>query len=152
MNLGSLYAVLNSRLLTVALLFNVGFISILLLTSELTEDWGVIIQERVSQYQRLRDTSAFLPPNLTQEPVTVEPSPDWLINALSDDDLPCASLPPPAPGGQQAYAYPPSTSRRHQTLQSKYLAFQHQASNPPAPSLRSSLDLAGSCVDSAISE
>ncbi|KAG9119574.1 hypothetical protein FRC07_005346 [Ceratobasidium sp. 392] len=151
MELVALYTILNSRLLTVVLLFNVGFISVLLLTSELPQNLGVAIQARFSQYHYPLDTDAFLSPSLTQKPAIVEPSPDWLINALNDDDLPCTSLPPPISGGRQVYVYPPSTSRRHQTLQSKYLPFQHQPSNPPTLSLRNDLDLARSCVDSAIS-
>ncbi|KAG8745306.1 hypothetical protein FRC10_008323 [Ceratobasidium sp. 414] len=151
MNLVALYAALNSRLLTILLLFNIGFVSILFLTSELPQGLGVVLQERFSEYQYLQDTDVLLSSGLTREPAVVEPSPDWLINALNDDDLPCAGLPPPIPGGRQGYSYPPSTSPRHQSLQSKYLPFQYQPSSPPTPSLHGVLDVAGSCVDSAIS-
>ncbi|KAG8710670.1 hypothetical protein FRC08_016864 [Ceratobasidium sp. 394] len=150
MNIVALYTVLNSRLLTVILLFNTGFASILLLTSELPQGLGVILQERLSEYRYSRSTDVLLSPGLTQEPAVVEPSPDWLINALNDDDLPCAGLPPPIPGGQHGYSYPPSTTL-YRSLQSKYLPFQHQSSSPPTPSLHSDSDITGSCVDSAIS-
>jgi hypothetical protein len=146
-----LYALVNSRLLTLFLLFNLAFVSIFLLTSEFQQSLGVILQEQWSEYRDLEDADILTAPAFTEQPTVSEPSPDWLINALNDDDLPCARLPPPLVGRQQGYSYPPSTSSRHQPLQSKYLPFQHQPANPPSPNLYSELDIAESCVDSAIS-
>ncbi|QRW00561.1 exopolysaccharide phosphotransferase [Ceratobasidium sp. AG-Ba] len=151
MDLVGWYAILNSRLLTIILLFNVGFISILLLTSELPHSLGVVLEERLSEYHYYQDTDEVVAPGLTHEPVVSDPSPEWLINALNDDDLPCQNLPPPMTGRRFGYSYPPSTSPRHLSLQSKYLPFQRQTHPPPPPSLHDDSSIAESCVDSALS-
>jgi hypothetical protein len=144
------YAILNSRLLTVFLLFNVSFVTFLLLTSELPQNIGSLLEEQFSQYQSFESVEAPVAPSFTEHPAVYDPSPNWLISALNDDDLPCESLPSPITAQKYGYLYPPSSSVRHRTLQSKYLPFQHQSSNPSTPGLDSDLDLAKSCVDSAI--
>lgn len=149
MNLVDFYTILNSRLLTILLLFNFTFVSILFLFSEFPQNLNVVLQERLSQYQSLEDAELLAPP-LTEQPAIYDPSPDWLIDALNDDDLPCESLPPPTVGQRQGYSYPPPTSPRPQSLQSIYIPFQHQSSNPPSPKLSSELDIAESCVDSML--
>ncbi|KDN51800.1 hypothetical protein RSAG8_00348, partial [Rhizoctonia solani AG-8 WAC10335] len=143
-------ALINSRLLTVLLLFNVSFVSILFLTSDFPQTIGTLLEEHFTQYQLPDD--AGIEPSITpnpERPVLYEPSPTWLIAALNEDNLPCKSLPPPIRGQEHGYSYPPSS---RQGLQSKYLPFQHQPDNPPRPKLDSELDIADVCVESAISD
>lgn len=143
------YTIVNSRTLTILLLFNLTFVSVLFFVSEFPQSLGVVLQEQLSQYQSFEDAE-FLSPPLTEQPTTYNPSPDWLIDALNSDDLPCESLPPPSVGQSEGYSYPPLTSSHAQSWQSAYIPFQHQPSNPPSPNLRSELDIAESCVDRMI--
>ncbi|KAF8610532.1 hypothetical protein BDV93DRAFT_517652 [Ceratobasidium sp. AG-I] len=143
------YTIINSRSLTILLLFNLTFVSVLFFISEFPQNLGVVLQEQLSQYQSLEDAE-FLAPPLTEQPTVYDPSPDWLIDALNDDDLPCESLPPPSVGQRQGYSYPPPISPRVQSWQSTYVPFQRQPGNPPSPTLRSELDITESCVDSMI--
>lgn len=149
MNLLDFYSIVSSRLLTLILLFNLSFVFFLYLTSEFPQSIGSILEEDVSGYQSVEDVEPPAVP-ITEHPVAYDPSPEWLINVLNDDDLPCQRLPPPVSG--RGYMYPPSDTVNHQTLQSKYLPFQHQQSKSPTPRLDSDLDLTGSCVDSAIAD
>ncbi|KAH7340746.1 hypothetical protein B0J17DRAFT_749529 [Rhizoctonia solani] len=151
MRLLDFVAVINSRLLTALLLFNVSFVSILFLTSDIPQAIGTLLEEHFTQYRPLDDAdieSSIFTPN-TEQPVHYEPSPEWLINALNDDGLPCRNLPPPISGQKHGYLYPPSS--KHE-LQSKYLPFQHRSDSPPRPKLDSELDVGDVCVESAISD
>ncbi|CCO28096.1 3-O-alpha-D-mannopyranosyl-alpha-D-mannopyranose xylosylphosphotransferase OS=Cryptococcus gattii serotype B (strain WM276 / ATCC MYA-4071) GN=XPT1 PE=3 SV=1 [Rhizoctonia solani AG-1 IB] len=143
-------AIVNSRLLTFLLLFNVSFISILFLSSDFPQTIGNLLEQHFAQDQLLDEAeiNSLIASN-TERPLTYEPSPEWLIAALNDDNLPCQSLPPPISGQEHGYSYPPPSI---QNIQSKYLPFQHQPDNLPRPKLDSDLDIADVCVESAITE
>ncbi|CAE6520913.1 unnamed protein product [Rhizoctonia solani] len=148
MRLLDFVAVINSRLLTVLLLFNVSFVSVLFLTSDFPQAIGTLLEEHFTQYRS--PDEADIEPSITsntEQPALYGPSPDWLIAVLNDDDLPCDSLPPPVSGQKHGYSYPPSSK---QGLQSKYLPFQRQLDNPQRPKLDSELDITDICVDSSI--
>ncbi|KAG8754033.1 hypothetical protein FRC11_006888, partial [Ceratobasidium sp. 423] len=147
MRLLDFVAVINSRLLTVLLLFNISFVSVLFLTSDFPQAIGTLLEEHLTQYRSLDDADIESPITPNTELALYEPSPEWLIAALNDDDLPCESLPPPVRGQKHGYSYPPSSK---QGPQSKYLPFQHQLDSPPRPKLDSELDIADICVESAI--
>ncbi|CAE7207881.1 unnamed protein product [Rhizoctonia solani] len=150
MRLHDFVAIINSRILTVLLLFNVSFVSILFLTSDFPQAIGTLLEEHFTQYRPIDDADIefSITPN-TERPAPYEPTPDWLIAALNDDDLPCRSLPPPIRGQEHGYSYPPASK---QGSQSNYLPFQHQPDTPPRPKLDSELDIADTCVESAISD
>ncbi|KAJ1309903.1 hypothetical protein OPQ81_006664 [Rhizoctonia solani] len=150
MRLLDFVTVINSRLLTILLLFNFSLVSILFLTSEFPQAIGTLLEEHFRQYQSLDDIgieSSIIP---NTEPSTLyEHSPDWLIAALNDDDLPCENLPAPISGQKHGYSYPPSNK---QGRESKYLPFQHRHNSPPRPKLDSELDLPDICVESSITD
>ncbi|CAE6424205.1 unnamed protein product [Rhizoctonia solani] len=150
MRLLDFIAIVNSRLLTFLLLFNVSFVSILFISSDFPQAIGTLLEEHFAQYQTLDEIEIdpSVIPN-TDLPLVYEPSPDWLIAALNDDDLPCESLPQPLMGQKHGYSYPPSSSRK---LQSKYLPFRHQPDDLPRPKLDSDLDIDSICVESAIAD
>ncbi|CAE6446760.1 unnamed protein product, partial [Rhizoctonia solani] len=111
---------------------------------------GALLEEQFTQYQPLEDANigSSATPN-TERPTAYDPSPDWLIAALNDDNLPCNRLSPPIMGQEHGYSYPPSNK---QGLQSKYLPFQHHSDSPPRPKLDSELDIVDVCVESAIAD
>ncbi|KAF8758668.1 N-acetylglucosamine-1-phosphate transferase alpha and beta subunits [Rhizoctonia solani] len=148
MRLFDFIAIVNSRLLTFILLFNVSFVSILFISSDLPQALDTLLEEHFTQYRSSDELEFDLvaAPN-TERPLNYEPSPDWLISALNDDDLPCKSLLPPTIGQRNGYSYPPSNSQK---AQSKYIPFQHHPDGVSRPKLDSDLDIADICIESAI--
>lgn len=149
-NSSHLYTIINSRLLTAILLLNVLLLSFLSLTSSLSfpQKIGAIWELSDDELPESVESSS---PSFTEYPTVYEPSPEWLISALNDDNLPCENLPSPFSGQEHGYSYPPHGFPYH-NLQSLYLPFEHQPSNPPKPSIYSDPDLSESCVDSAIAD
>ncbi|KAF8710456.1 N-acetylglucosamine-1-phosphate transferase alpha and beta subunits, partial [Rhizoctonia solani] len=150
MRLFDFIAIVNSRLLTFVLLFNVSFVSILFISSDLPQALDALLEEHFTRYRSSDELEFDLvaAPN-TERPLNYEPSPDWLISALNDDDLPCKSLLPPTIGQRNGYSYPPSNSQK---AQSKYIPFQHHPDGVSRPKLDSDLDIADICIESAIAD